>query len=119
MHQTATPPMTHAVYKALHRPLTVCGVDRRLFFLALLVGVATFNLFYSFPAGLGLFATLYAAAWAATGHDPQLLRVLLRAGRLPVRYDGMAHGFFTMVGTLDTARAALDTAARALRTWFA
>jgi acetyl esterase len=36
-----------------------------------------------------------------------------------VRYDGMAHGFFTMVGTLDTARAALDTAARALRTWFA
>ena len=38
---------THRVYKALHRPLTVCGVDRRLFFLALLMGAAMFNLFYS------------------------------------------------------------------------
>jgi type IV secretory pathway TrbD component len=80
---------SHPVYKALHRPLTVCGVDRRLFFLALLVGVATFNLFYSFVAGLVLFAALYGAAWFATGHDPQLLRVLLRAGGQPVRYDGM------------------------------
>ena len=80
---------SHPVYKALHRPLTVCGVDRRLFFLALLVGVATFNLFYSFAAGLVLFSALYGAAWFATGHDPQLLPVLLRAGRQPVRYDGM------------------------------
>jgi hypothetical protein len=40
------------VYKALHRPLTIWGVDRRLFFLALLLGAATFNLFYSFLAGL-------------------------------------------------------------------
>ena len=90
MHQSAMPPATHAVYKALHRPLTVCGVDRRLFFLALLVGVATFNLFYSFAAGLSLFGALYGAAWAGTSRDPQLLRVLLRAGRQPVRYDGMA-----------------------------
>jgi acetyl esterase len=35
-----------------------------------------------------------------------------------IRYDGMAHGFFTMVGTLDAARDALDTAADRLRTWF-
>ena len=28
---------THRVYKALHRPLTVWGVDRRLFFLALMM----------------------------------------------------------------------------------
>ena len=31
-------PAYHPVYRSLHRPLTVCGVDRRLFFLALLVG---------------------------------------------------------------------------------
>ena len=31
-------PTYRPVYKALHRPLTVCGVDRRLFFLALLLG---------------------------------------------------------------------------------
>jgi acetyl esterase len=36
-----------------------------------------------------------------------------------IRYDGMAHGFFTMVGTLDTARTALDAAAERLRVWFA
>jgi acetyl esterase len=35
-----------------------------------------------------------------------------------IRYDGMAHGFFTMVGTLDTARSALGAAAERLRTWF-
>ena len=39
-------PMFRPVYKALHRSLTLCGVDRRLFFLALLMGAATFNLFY-------------------------------------------------------------------------
>ena len=41
-------PIYRPVHKAMHRPLTVCGVDRRLFFLALLMGAATFNLFYSF-----------------------------------------------------------------------
>ena len=30
-------PVARPVHKALHRPLTVCGVDRRLFFLALLM----------------------------------------------------------------------------------
>ncbi len=40
--------VSRPVYKALHRPLTVCGVDRRLFFMALLMGTAMFNLFYSF-----------------------------------------------------------------------
>ena len=94
MREMSTRSGAHPVYKSLNRPLTVCGVDRRLFFLSLLVGVATFNLFYSFTAGAGLFGALYGAAWAATGHDPQLLRVLLRAGRQPVRYDGMTqrHG---------------------------
>ena len=48
-------PTFRPVYKALHRPLTIWGVDRRLFFLALLLGAATFNLFYSFLAGLVMF----------------------------------------------------------------
>ena len=34
-------PTYRPVYKAIHRPLTVCGVDRRLFFLSLLMGWAT------------------------------------------------------------------------------
>ena len=54
-HGPTNGPTTRVVYKALHRPLTLCGVERRLFFLALLLGAAAFNLFYSFLAGLLMF----------------------------------------------------------------
>jgi len=81
-------PEMRPVYRVLHRPLTVCGVDRRLFFLALLVGVAAFNLFYSFLAGCVLFAALYGVARWSTTHDPQLLAIVLRAGRFRRFYDG-------------------------------
>lgn len=84
-------PTHRPVYTSLHRPLTVCGVDRRLFFLALLMGAATFNLFYSFLAGLLVFATLYLFAWWATKHDPQMLRIVLGSARLRSRYDALKH----------------------------
>ena len=80
-------PEHRPVYRALHRPLTVCGVDRRLFFLALLVGAATFNLFYSLLAGVLLFALLYILALWSTKRDPQLLQILLQSGRHRTRYD--------------------------------
>lgn len=79
------------VYKALHRPLTVCGVERRLFFLALLMGAATFNLFYSFLAGLLMFGGLYVFALWATKRDPQMLRILLSSSRARARYDAAKH----------------------------
>jgi acetyl esterase len=55
-------------------------------------------------------------------YDPLRDEGELYAGRLEqagvpaevIRYDGMMHGFFTMVGILDTAREALATAAAAL-----
>ena len=80
-------PEFRTVYRSLHRPLTICGVDRRLFFLALLVGAATFNLFYSFLAGCLLFSVLYAFALWSTRHDPQMLQILLRSGAARTRYD--------------------------------
>jgi type IV secretory pathway TrbD component len=80
-------PEYRPVYRAIHRPLTVAGVDRRLFFMALLVGAAAFNLFYSFLAGCVLFAVLYAAARWSTVHDPQMLQILLRSGAARRRYD--------------------------------
>jgi type IV secretory pathway TrbD component len=75
------------VYRALHRPLTIGGIDRRLFFLALLVGAAIFNLFYSFLAGCLLFACIYGCGWWATTHDRQMLQIVLRSGRARTRYD--------------------------------
>ena len=78
-------------YKALHRRLTVWGVERRLFFLALLMGAAAFNLFYSFLAGLLMFVSLYAFAWWATGRDADMLKILLSSSRARRRFDPMKH----------------------------
>ena len=87
-------PASRTVYKAVHRTLTVCGVDRRLFFLALLLGAATFNLFYSFLAGLLTCVTLYVFALWATKRDPQMLRILLSSARFRTRYDVLKHAWF-------------------------
>lgn len=84
-------PTYRPVYKALHRRLTVWGVERRLFFLAMLMGAATFNLFYSFLAGLLMFACLYSFAWWATDRDPDMLRILLSSTRACRRFDPGKH----------------------------
>ena len=89
-------PAYRPVCKALHRPLTVCGVDRRLFFLALTMGAATFNLFYSFAAGLLMFIGLYAFALWATKRDPEMLRILLSSAKFKSRYDAVKHARFDM-----------------------
>ena len=80
-------PLRRPVYRSLHRPLTIAGVDRRLFFLALLVGAVAFNLFYSLLAGGLVFAAIYAFARWSTTHDRQMLHILLRAGQARRRYD--------------------------------
>ena len=84
-------PAYRPVYKALHRPLTIWGVDRRLFFLSLLLGAATFNLFYSFLAGLLMAGGLYGFALWATARDPEMLRILLSSSRARRRYDPGKH----------------------------
>lgn len=90
----ANQPTYRPVHKALHRPLTVCGVDRRLFFLALLMGAATFNLFYSFLAGLIVFGGLYGFARWATAKDPQMLQIMLASSSAKRRYDPGKHNPF-------------------------
>ena len=73
--------------QALHRPLTVCGVDRRLFFLALLMGGATFNLFYSFLAGVLVF--LRPLWLRAVGDEPRSrdAAIILASSGSRRRYD--------------------------------
>ncbi len=78
-------PMSRPVYKALHRPLTIWGVDRRLFLLALLLGAATFNGRYSFLAGLLMTGALYGFARWATARDPEMFRILLASSKVARR----------------------------------
>ena len=83
----------HRVYKAMIRPLTLMGVERRLFFLALLLGAATFNLFYSLVAGILIFAIVYGIARISATVDPQMLAMVLRSVTGRARYDAARHDF--------------------------
>jgi type IV secretory pathway TrbD component len=80
-------PRFHPVYKSINKPLTIWGVERRLFFLALIMGGATFNLFGSLLSGILMFAALCIFGRWATGADPQILRILLNSSRFKVQYD--------------------------------
>jgi type IV secretory pathway TrbD component len=80
-------PRLQPVYVSLNAPLTIGGADRRLFFLALVLGAATFTLFGSLLAGLVMCLALYVAARWTTQTDPQLLRIVLRSASARARYD--------------------------------
>jgi type IV secretory pathway TrbD component len=77
----------HPVYRAMNKPLTIWGVERKLFLLALMVAVSAFNFFASLLAGIALFAALYALARWATATDPQALRILLNSAKCRSCYD--------------------------------
>jgi type IV secretory pathway TrbD component len=79
----------NTVHRSLSRPLTILGAERKLFFFAMCLGAATFNLLASLIGGLLMFLLLYFLARWATETDPQILRFLLTAARLRVRYDPM------------------------------
>ncbi len=88
-------PVHRPTYRSINKPLTVWGVERRLFFAVLSVSAAAFNLFASLPAGLGIFALLILAARRASAADPELLRILFRSSALrsrldPARWEGFA-----------------------------
>ena len=72
---------THQVYGSINRPLTIGGADRRLFFLALIVGGSTFTLFGSLLMASLMFLILYVGARWTTQRDPQLLRIVIRSAR--------------------------------------
>ncbi|MGA2877638.1 MAG: VirB3 family type IV secretion system protein [Bryobacteraceae bacterium] len=98
-------PNLHRVSKSVNKPLTIWGAERRLFFLALIMGAATFNFFASLLSGLLMFASLYAFARWATATDSQILRILLNSSKFRKLYDpGKREAFgFTMVRTLQEA----------------
>ena len=78
---------TNPVYKSINKPLTVWGVDRRLFFVAMILGAGTFTCFSSLLGGVLMFFAIYGCARHATKNDPQLLRVLLNSAKFKPQYD--------------------------------
>ena len=75
------------VHRSLSRPLTILGAERKLFFFAMCLGAATFNLLNSLLGGILIFLLLYGAARWATSTDPQILKLLLEAAKLRRQYD--------------------------------
>ena len=83
----ATAPRRHPVFASINRPLTIGGAERRLFFVAVVTGGATFTLFGSLLAGGLMTGALLTGARWVTQHDPQLLRIVLRSAAARRRYD--------------------------------
>ena len=81
------PPRLQPVYVSINRPLTIGGADRRLFFVALVIGGGTFTLLGTLLGGLLMFLALYLGARWVTQRDPQLLRIVLRSASARRRYD--------------------------------
>ena len=77
----------NATHKAINKPLTILGAERKLFFVALIMGAAAFNLFGSLFGGLLVFGSLFLMAQWATRTDPQILRILLNSGKFRREYD--------------------------------
>jgi len=77
------------IHRSLSRPLTILGAERKLFFFAMCLGAATFNLLNSLLGGVLIFLALYVLARWATQTDPQILRFLLSAAMLRPQYDPM------------------------------
>ena len=77
----------HRVYKSMNRPLTIWGAERRLFFLSLVIGGATFNFFGSLASGVAMFTAFFLFARWATATDPEILRILLNSSKFKRRYD--------------------------------
>ena len=82
-------PRQNKVYKAMNRPLTILGAERRLFFVALIAGGAVFSLMHSLLGGILLFVIGVVIARIATKHDVEILRVLFNSGKFRRRYDPM------------------------------
>jgi type IV secretory pathway TrbD component len=88
---TSTNGRVNPVHKAMNRPLTVLGAERRLFFVALISGGAIFSLLHSLLGGIGLFIAGTIAARIATKHDVEILRVLFNSSKFRRRYDPLKY----------------------------
>jgi type IV secretory pathway TrbD component len=81
-----TAPIRHSVYRSINKPLLFLGVDRALFFFAVVMGAAVFNLFSSVVGGLAVLVALYLFAQWATNTDPKIIAIMLKPILNPERF---------------------------------
>src|ERR1700758_5458117 len=86
------------VHRSLSRPLTILGAERKLFFFAMCLGAATFNLLGSLLGGILMFFLLFLFARWATATDPQILKLLFLAAKLCRQYDPAKFAPVTVTG---------------------
>jgi hypothetical protein len=89
-------PIFRPVYTVMHRPLTLCGIERRQFFIAVVIGVTTFNLFATLIGGLFVAIAYWLLIRQTMSRDPLLLRFLIAAPIRRRRYDPAKHAPFNI-----------------------
>jgi type IV secretory pathway TrbD component len=75
------------VFRSLNTPLTLLGAERKLFFVALVMGAGVFNLLHTLFGGVLMFVLLYLFARWATKTDPEILRLILNSAKSRQQYD--------------------------------
>ncbi len=75
------------VYKAINKPLTILGCDRRLFFAAMTVAAALWNVFGTLLGALLAAVVALLVGRTITATDPQLPRIVLNSGKFAVEFD--------------------------------
>ncbi len=75
------------VYKAINKPLTILGCDRRLAFAAITLSAAIWDLFDTLLGGLITVVVALLVGRYITATDPQLPRIVLNSGKFAAEYD--------------------------------
>lgn len=75
------------VYKAINKPLTVMGCDRRLFFASMTLAAGIWNLLDTLLGGLFTALVALLVGRYITSTDPQLPRIVFNSGKFAPEYD--------------------------------
>ena len=84
---------THRVYRSLNQPLTILGIERRLFMATVSLAGAMWLMFDSLVVSAALGVVLCGMARVATRRDPQMLPIVMSGLRSRRRFDAFKHGF--------------------------
>ena len=80
-------PRRSPVYKALNKPLTIMGCDRRLFFCAVTLAAGIWNLLNTLVGSILTAVVAILVGRYITATDPKLPRIVLNSAKWAVEYD--------------------------------